>query len=245
MCESENCLLGGKVRLLQGQNGYRAAIDSVFLAAAVPARAGEIVLDLGCGVGAVSFCLHARIPELTITGLDFQEPLVDLARRNSILNNCGKYIQFVCGNLLKTPKEMFDAKFDHVMANPPYHTAKSGNRSPNAAKALANVESEADLSDWVGAACRALKVRGTVTFIHRADRVCDLIAALHQNFGGFIIFPLWTAQGKEAKRVIVSAQKGSSSPAKICPGLILHKENGIFTDQAQDVMKNAAALRLS
>lgn len=245
MCESEDCLLGGKVRLLQMQNGYRAAIDSVFLAAAVPAKAGETVLDLGCGVGAVSFCLLARIPGLTITGLDFQKPLVDLARRNSMLNNCENYIHFVHGDLLKAPKELFEVQYDHVMANPPYYTAKNSHKSPNASKALAHVEGEAGLTDWVGAACRALKTRGTVTFIHRADRVTDLIAALHKSFGGFVIFPLWTAQGKEAKRVIISARKGTSSPTKISSGLILHKQNGFFTDQAQGVMKNAAALRLS
>ena len=193
MCESENCLLGGKVRLLQMQNGYRTAIDSIFLAAAVPAKAGETVLDLGCGVGAVSFCLHARIPGLTITGLDFQKPLIDLARRNSMLNNCGDYIHFVHGDLLKAPKELSEAKYDHVMANPPYYKVRNVNKPPNIAKALAHVEGEAGLADWVGAACRALKPRGTVTFIHRADRVTDLIAALHKSFGGFVIFPLWTA----------------------------------------------------
>ena len=244
MCESEDILLGGKVRLLQRHNGYRTAIDPIFLAAAVPAKVGEMVLDLGCGVGAVSFCLYARIPGLTITGLDFQKTLVDLARRNSKLNNCGDCVNFVCGDLLEIPKELFEVKFDHVMVNPPYLTAKSGNRSPDACKALANVESGAGLSDWVGAACRALKTRGTVTFIHRADRVADLIASLHHSFGGFVIFPLWTAQGKEAKRVIISARKGVSSPTKFSPGLILHKKNGIFTDRAQSVLKNGEALKL-
>ena len=245
MHENEDSLLGGKVRLLQKRGGYRTAIDPVFLAAAVPAKEGEVVLDLGCGVGAVSLCLHTRISGLNITGLDVQKPLVDLARRNSVLNNCEDNIRFVDGDLLKPLKELSEAKFDHVLANPPYFTEKSGNTSPDTTKALANVENEAGLAEWVGAACRALKTRGRITFIHRTDRVADLITILNDSFGGLVIFPLWTARGKEAKRVIVTARKGVASPTRISSGLVLHKKDGSFTNQAQGVLKNAAPLNVT
>jgi tRNA1(Val) A37 N6-methylase TrmN6 len=242
MNEHEDSLLGGKVRLLQMQDGYRAAIDPVLLAAAVPAKAGEVVLDMGCGVGAVSLCLHARVSGVTVTGLDMQKPLVDLARRNGALNNCGDDVLFVDGDLLNPPAEIPEASFDHVMANPPYLAANSGNPSPDAAKAAANVEGEAGLVDWVRAAHRALKARGNIAFIHRPDRVVDLLAALHGGFGELVIFPLWSAQGKEAKRIIIVARKGVASPARISSGLVLHKDDGSFSDQAQAVLKDAAAL---
>ena len=245
MNDTENSLLGGKVRLLQKQDGYRTAIDPVLLAAAVPAKAGEEVLDLGCGVGAVSLCLHTRVSGLKITGLDVQKPLVDLARRNSALNNCDEDMLFVNGDILNPQKELNEAKFDHVMANPPYFLANSGTMSPDAAKASSNVESDAGLVDWVRLAHRVLKTRGSITFIHRADRVADLIAAFYDSFGGLIIFPLWPSLGKEAKRVIVTARKGVVSPTRISPGLVLHKEDGSFSDQAQGILKKAATLRVS
>src|SRR3546814_8190614 len=47
---TEDAFLGGRVKLRQPEVGYRAAIDPVLLAAAVPAVAGERVADLGCGV---------------------------------------------------------------------------------------------------------------------------------------------------------------------------------------------------
>jgi len=241
----EDALLGGKVRLLQMPGGYRTAIDPVLLAAAVPANAGEAVLDLGCGVGAVSLCLHARLPGTHVTGLDMQKPLVDLARRNAVLNNCADDVRFVDGDLLNPPAEVPEASFDHVMINPPYLAANSGNPPPDAVKAAANVEGEAGLDDWAQAAHRALKAKGSVTFIHRADRIDDLLAALHDGFGELVIFPLWPAQGKEAKRVIVSARKGVASPARISPGLVLHEDDGRFTDQAQAVLTDAAAMSVS
>ncbi|MCC7428595.1 MAG: methyltransferase, partial [Alphaproteobacteria bacterium] len=51
---SEDRLLGGRVVLRQPVRGYRAAIDPVLLAAFVPARAGEHVLEGGIGAGAAA-----------------------------------------------------------------------------------------------------------------------------------------------------------------------------------------------
>ena len=48
---STDAFLGGKLRILQPRDGYRAGIDPVLLAASIPARAGDRVLDLGCGAG--------------------------------------------------------------------------------------------------------------------------------------------------------------------------------------------------
>ena len=42
----EDRILGGRIRLLQPSEGYRVAIDPVFLAAAVPAGPGDLVLEL-------------------------------------------------------------------------------------------------------------------------------------------------------------------------------------------------------
>ncbi|MBF0393554.1 MAG: methyltransferase, partial [Alphaproteobacteria bacterium] len=62
MTFTDDTLLDGRVRLRQPTHGYRAAIDPVFLAAAVPAGAGQRVLDAGCGAGAALLCLCARVP---------------------------------------------------------------------------------------------------------------------------------------------------------------------------------------
>jgi tRNA1(Val) A37 N6-methylase TrmN6 len=71
---TDDHLLGGRLRFSQPARGYRIAIDPVLLAAAMPARAGERVLDAGAGTGAASLCLAARVPECRIVGLELQRP---------------------------------------------------------------------------------------------------------------------------------------------------------------------------
>ncbi|MCK5295856.1 MAG: methyltransferase, partial [Alphaproteobacteria bacterium] len=72
---SENTLLGGRVKIKQPKNGFRAAIDSVLLAAAVPAKKGQTVLEAGSGSGAASLCLAARVKDISITGLEIQKEI--------------------------------------------------------------------------------------------------------------------------------------------------------------------------
>ncbi|MDT8344261.1 MAG: methyltransferase, partial [Thermohalobaculum sp.] len=83
---TEDRLLGGRVRLLQPGAGYRAATDPVLLAAAVPARPGERVLELGIGAGAATLCLAARVAGLVHAGLEIQPDYLALAARNAALN---------------------------------------------------------------------------------------------------------------------------------------------------------------
>ena len=244
MNSAEDALLGGRVRLLQGKVGYRAAIDPVLLAAAIPARAGQRVLDLGCGVGGASLCLAARIAGLKLSGLDVQPHLVELAQQNAALNGCAGTVRFFAGDILDPPADIVGETFDHVMVNPPFLEAGSGHPPPDLSKAIANIEGTARLTDWLRAASLAVADKGSVSFIHRADRIDDLLAAFHGVFGAIVVFPLWPGQGRSAKRVIVSGRKGVDSPAQISPGLTLHESDGSFTVAAHAILQDGAALTL-
>jgi tRNA1(Val) A37 N6-methylase TrmN6 len=241
----EDALLGGRVRLLQEDGGYRAAIDPVLLAAAIPGRPGQRVFDLGCGVGAASLCLAARVEGLKVSGLDVQPQLIDLARQNASLNECQDDVGFVAGDLLALAGDRDEQPFDHVMANPPYLEAASGNPPPHPAKAMANVEGTAGLVDWVRVAAGSVRHKGSVTFIHRADRIDDLLAAYHGRLGAIIVYPLWPGLGKPAKRVIVSGRKGVDGPARISAGLVLHESDGAFSAAANAILMDGAGLPMS
>lgn len=87
--------LGGKVRLRQPVDGYRATSDAVLLAAAVEAAGAARILDVGCGSGAVALCAAARCPNARITGIELQPEMAALARENIRLNELNERIDIV------------------------------------------------------------------------------------------------------------------------------------------------------
>ena len=235
-------LLGGRVVLHQPASGYRAAIDPVLLAAAVPAKEGERVLDLGCGVGAAALALAARLPGLRVTGLERDPALAGLFARNIEANAVAGRVEARVGDVLALPEDLASGAFDHAILNPPYLPAGRADPSPDAGRRAADLEGAASLSDWIAAALAALRRKGGVTLIQRADRLDEVIVALRAaGAGGVTVLPLWPRQGAEAKRVIVRARKGVRSPARLLPGLVLHEGEG-FTAAAEAVLRDGAAL---
>lgn len=236
----EDALLNGRVRLCQPVRGYRAAIDPVLLAAAVPAAAGQTVLDLGTGVGAAALCLLARVPALTLVGLDRDPAAIALARHNAALNAVPERFLALVGDVAAAP--LRPAGVDQVMANPPYLPPGRGRRSPDPARARANVEDSAALADWIAAGLRLVRPRGAVTVIHRADRLDALLASLHGRAGAIEVCPVWPRAGQAARRVLLRARPGRRTPLRLAPGLVLHDAGGGFTPAAAAVLREGESL---
>lgn len=240
---TEDTLLGGRVRLLQPAVGYRAAIDPVLLAAAVPAKGGDTVLELGAGAGAALFCLLARVPDVRPVALERQAEMADLARRSAALNDVADRLEVVTGDLRQPPPELSGRRFAQVMFNPPFHEAGRHTPSGRPQKAASHGE-EAVLADWIGAALRLLEARGRLTLIHRADRLDELLGLLAGRFGDVRVFPLWPRTGEPATRVIMTARRNARGAMTLLPGLVLHGEGGGFTVAAEAVLRHGAALPL-
>ncbi|PWC70203.1 tRNA1(Val) (adenine(37)-N6)-methyltransferase [Azospirillum sp. TSH58] len=251
MAESDGAfdtLLNGRVRLHQPQAGYRAAVDPVLLAAFTAAGPGERVLDVGTGTGAAALCLAARVPGVAVVGLEKRAEAAEFARRNvalngTALNGMGDRVSVLDGDLLAPPPELLPGTFDRVMMNPPYLRAGAASVPPDPWKAAANVEGEAGLADWVRFARAMLKPRGTLTMVHRADRVDEILAALHgARFGSLTLVPLWPRPAEEARRILLAAQKGGRSPARFTAGLVLHGPDGAYSAQAQRILRDMEPL---
>ncbi len=242
-------VLGGRLRIRQPAAGYRAAIDPVLLAAAVPAKAGEQVLDVGCGVGTAGLCLAARVDGVRVSGIDLQRDLAALAAANARDNGLAGRVDFMAGDLLRPPPRLAAGTFDHVMANPPFVAAGRGNPPPDPAKAVAAIEGEARLADWLRFCLAMVRLKGSVTVVHRADRLDELLALMRQGLGGLTVLPLWPGGApaaddgpKPAKRIIVSGRKGIAAPLTLFPGLVLHAADGTYTEAAERVLRDGAAL---
>lgn len=237
-------VLDQTVRLLQPDGGFRTSLDSVMVAAACPAAAGDRVLDLGCGVGGAAFCLMRRVDGLFITGIDIQPDYIDLARQNAALNSNTDRCEFIVDNVGTFRFLTLDQRVDHVLCNPPFLEAGTYTPSPDQgrATALGHADQEIALRDWIDCAFDNMKPGGSLTLIHRADFVDKIIQALGKRFGQTEIIPLWPRAGEPAKRVIIRTRKDRRSPAAIFPGLIIHNPDGSYTAEAEKVLRGAARI---
>lgn len=238
-------LLNRRVLLHQPEGGFRTSIDAVLLAAACVAKTGQSLLDLGCSTGAAGLCVLARVPGLRLTGIDIQADHIALAQENAALNGISALCDFETADVMAFKRhdlEGNNVQFDHIICNPPYNDAQAHTRSPSEAKALAMGHAHTTLQDWIDCANRNLKSGGSFTLIHKADQIDKILRAMGRRFGAVEIFPIEPRAGREASRVIVRALKDRKTPARLHPPLILHEENGDYTEAADAVLRDMQAL---
>ena len=244
----EITVLGQRLKLRQIPDGFKTSIDSVLLAAACPAKEGESILDLGCGVGSAGLCVLYRVPDTKMTGIDILPDHIDLAKGNASLNHKDARATFLAEDIRDFEPMLHDteAGFDHVICNPPYLEGGAHIQSPSAHKQLAIGlgEDDLDLKDWIDAAHRNLKSGGGLTIINRADATDKIIREMGRKFGAIEIIPLWPKLSMKAKRVIIRGIKDRKSPATLHPGVVLHNADGEYSSAAERVLRDAQALCL-
>ncbi|MGH6747919.1 MAG: tRNA1(Val) (adenine(37)-N6)-methyltransferase [Methyloceanibacter sp.] len=246
---SLDAFLGGRIDVVQRRGGHRAGSDAVFLAASVPARPGEHVLDAGAGVGVAGLCLLARVSRLDVTAVEIDEDLCSLAGENAERNGVSASFKIANADVTGSAKSHRDAGlvregYDHVIANPPFYAQGSVRRPPEEARASAHVMSAGALVAWVRFLTSYAAPKGRLTLIHRPDHLGELLRLLERRFGDLAVFPLFPKLGDPATRVIVQGRKGSRAGIKLLQGLVLHEADGRYTSEAEEVLRGGAALPL-
>ncbi|MFC5066720.1 tRNA1(Val) (adenine(37)-N6)-methyltransferase [Flaviflagellibacter deserti] len=224
---TDDAILGGRLRLLQPARGHRAGTDAILLAAAVPAHAGDHVLDLGAGVGTAGLALVSRIRDCRLTLVEIEQNLAELARSNAERNGIVADVRLLDAiDLGKSDSSDLANAVDHVLSNPPFHPS-SGRASPDPTTARARTASPDLLETWSRAAARILKPGGTFTLIHRPDAIQDILAALVGRFGDLKLRFVHADEMADAVRLLVRGIKGSRAPLTVAPPLILTGEEGL------------------
>lgn len=243
---TDDAFLGGALRIWQPKTGYRAATDSVFLAASVPAGTGQQILELGCGAGVASLCLWQRTGACA-TGVEVQPAYADLARRNAIRNDAA--VEVVQADLSALPDELRCRSFDHVIANPPWFAAGRGTEAVDEGRERAHRE-VTPLAQWLDVAARRLAPKGWLSLIHRADRLHDLLAGLPPTLGSVVVQPLQARIGQPPGRIILQARKAGRAPFRLNAPFIVHdgrnhaEDGDDFTQTASWILRQGGALRI-
>jgi tRNA1(Val) A37 N6-methylase TrmN6 len=238
---------GGGLQILQPRHGLRSGLDAIMLAASVEAGNGQHVLDAGAGAGVVGLALVRRCAGVHVTLVEREPELVDLARSNAARNDLGARTTIVCADLLHSlgslaPHELTPHTFDHVLANPPFYDAAQVRISPHGLKAGASAFEAGDLDRWLRFLAAMAKSDGTLTLIHRASALTEILEAIGNRFAALKVYPLFPRAGAPASRVLVRGVKGSRGPLQILPGLVLHDTTGGFTSEADAILRYGAPL---
>ena len=233
-------LLGGRVHHAQPRTGHRTALEPVLLAASIPARAGERVIEGGTGAGSALLCLAARLPGLSGLGLERNPAMAEIARANIAANGFGG-LAVQTGDLTEFRAP---AAYDHALANPPWH-APAATASPDAARDAARRATPALFAAWAAALAATLRHRGTLTWIVAADHLAAALAAHDAaGCGSPAIFPLWPKPGRPARLVILRSIRGGRGPARLLAGMTLHAPDGGFTAEAEGVLREGKGIEI-
>lgn len=242
---TSDAFLGGDLTIRQPKAGYRAGIDPVLLAAAVPARSGDSVLELGCGAGVAALCLGRRVPGIKLAGIELQPDYAALARENAQRN--GMAFEVTEGDLARMPAALRVWSFDHVIANPPYFRREAGTRATDRGRETALGETT-PISAWIDAGLRRLRPGGRLTVIQRADRLPDLLAALAGRRASVAVLPLAPREGREATLLVLAARKDGRAPFRLLPPVVLHegpvhlRDGEDYAPAIRGVLRDGAAL---
>ena len=246
---SADDFLGGRLSVLQPRRGHRAGSDAVFLAAAVPARGREHVLDVGAGMGVAGLCVLARVPNAKLTAVEIDAGLCRLAAENAARNGFGARFAAINADVTLPGKALAALGlrrdgYAQVMANPPFYTEGSTRPARDPRRAAAHVMGGQGLAAWMRFFAAMAAPGASLTLIHRPDSLGQLLELLDGRFGGATVFPLFPKPDEPASRIILQAMKGSRAPLSLLPGLVLHEDDGRYTAQAESVLRGGERLDL-
>jgi tRNA1(Val) A37 N6-methylase TrmN6 len=245
---SEDAFLGGQLRLRQPLSGHRAGHDAMLLAAAVAARPGDRVADLGAGIGAAGLALARRVGGLKLVLVEIDPELAGLARDNAAANAIAADVvglDVTADASILAAAGLAPDSLDGVLMNPPFNDAARHRASPDAARATAHVAAATTLDAWVHAARRMLRSGGLLTLIWRADGLADVLAALSRGFGSLAVQPVHAEPDKPAIRILVRAVKGGRAPTQILPAVMLNTAPGVPNADVAAILAGNGALALA
>jgi tRNA1(Val) A37 N6-methylase TrmN6 len=245
---TEDAFLGGQLRLKQKRSGHRAGHDAILLAAATEARAGDRVVDLGAGIGTAGLALAWRVPGISLSLVEIDPELAELARANAAANGISAeaiVLDVAADAQAFAAHGLVPDSVDHVLMNPPFNDSTRHRGSPDQARQVAHVATGETLDAWVHAARRILRSSGVLTLIWRADGIAEVLAALSRGFGSVSVLPVHGEAGRPAIRVLVRAVKGGRAPTRLLPGLMLNDESRVPKKEVMDILEGRAILPLA
>lgn len=231
-------LLTKGLHLIQSEEVFSFSMDAVLLAHYASVRPNDRVLDLGTGNGVIPMLLTTRTqyPVKRIVGLELQERLADMAKRSVEGNQLGHIIEIIRGDMKDAVSMFGSGQFDLVTCNPPYLPLGQGDPNENEHVRMARHEVTCTLHDAVKAAGQMTKSGGKAAFVHRPDRLTDLIHEMRcAKLEPKRLRLVYPRVNQRPSIVLVEAIKNGKPDIRIDPPLIVYGEDGKWTNEVDAI----------
>ncbi|HEO3866466.1 TPA: tRNA1(Val) (adenine(37)-N6)-methyltransferase [Streptococcus agalactiae] len=230
-------LFSTDVKIIQNKEVFSYSIDSVLLSRFPKLPSRGLIVDLCSGNGAVGLFASTKT-NATIIEIELQESLADMAKRSIKLNKLEKQVTMINDDLKNLLDHVQRSNVDLMICNPPYFKASETskkNLSPH--YLLARHEITTNLREICQIAQHALKTKGRIAMVHRPDRFLEIIDTMRQfNLAPKRIQFVYPKLGKDANMLLIEAIKdGSTEGMKILPPLVVHQDNGDYTETIFDI----------
>ena len=215
-----------RIQILQKKRGYRFSVDAILLAQFSKIRKNEKVIDLGTGCGILPLLLSHQTKAHSFVGVEIQEGLAELAKRNVLLNRLEDRISILQNDFRKLKTTFPPESFDVVLSNPPYRKYRTGRMNPTQEKAIARHELQGTLEDLASIASYLLPPKGRCYLIFPALRTVDLLIGLrNQRLEPKRLQFVHPHFEEDAKFILSESIKESGSELKVMDPLILQPDN--------------------
>jgi tRNA1(Val) A37 N6-methylase TrmN6 len=230
-------LLTHGLKIIQSHEVFCFSMDAVLLGrfASVPKR-GKVI-DLCTGNGAIPLIMSTRSQEAEFAGIEIQERLHDMARRNVLLNNLQSRIRMYHGDVKEAAQMFGYGGFDLITCNPPYMpVVEEGRINKNEHFAIARHEILLQLEDVIRVSSQLAKSGGKVALVHRATRLIDIVTLMRQ----YGIEPkrmrlVHPRKNAEPNMVLIEGIRGGKPELRIQPPLIVYEHGEEYCEELHEI----------
>ncbi len=209
------------LKIIQKKGYYRYSQDSLQLVDFASIKKNDEIMDLGTGCGVIALILAKRGLVKRIAGLEIQEELAEIARKNVRLNGFQEKIEIVDGNIREIRSLFSPNSFDYVITNPPYIESTAGTRSSGSKKAIARHEILCNMDDVLETTRYLLKSLRRGACIYPAARFGELILkAANKNLLPKRVQFTYSSPKEKAELVMVEFIKEGKPGLEILPPLL-------------------------
>ena len=227
--------LGNGYVIIQNPKYFSFGTDAILLGDFADVTAGERIVDFGTGCGIIPVLLCAKRKDISVTGIEIQPQLADMAKRSIALNGLEERVHIVCGDL-KNAGDLEPYGVDVVTVNPPYEKQGAGKENANPYINIAKRELKCTLEDVVSAASRILRTGGRLYLIYRTERFAELMDCMRRcKVEPKRVMLVSPRQDKPPNFAIVEGRKGAGEGMTFLPSLAVYEPDGTYTKRTKEI----------